>query len=138
MSNQFHFDPDTAAENILFLIESVVKRFEQNDAAISRYDSERGDLDHMIELTTYNAAEGFQLVKRVKENRRARRICKDENLVMKPLYDYLKQNGEKLLKEMRTIAKATEKAVAYREKQKYHPRTNIITADEFERKRVRS
>ncbi|MCD9026028.1 hypothetical protein [Cohnella silvisoli] len=137
MSKDFHFDPETAADNILFIFEAVIKRFEQNDLAVSRYDSERGDLDHMIELTSYNAAEGYQLVKNVRENRRARRICKDENLVLKPIYDFIRSNNDKLLKDMKVIARETEKKASYRDNQKYHPRTAIISVDDFNKKRVK-
>jgi hypothetical protein len=138
MSTDFHFDPETATVNALFLIESVVKRFEQNDAAVVRFDSERGDLDHMIELTSFNAAEGYQLVKKVKDNRRARRICKDENLVMKPLYDFIRLNNDKFLKDIRGVAREAEKKASYRDNQKYYPRTPIVTAEEFNKRRVKT
>ena len=132
-----HFDPDTAAADLLAIIENVIQRFESNDSSVSRFDSERGDLDHMIELTSYNAAEGYQLVKKVRENRRARRICKDENLVMKPLYEFIQAGGGKLLKEIRALVKETEKQARYRESRQYHPRTAIVSAGEFKQRRVK-
>lgn len=137
MSNEIHFDPDKAAGQILYLLESVIKRFDQNDNSIAKLDSERSDLDHMIELTAFNAAEGYQLVKKVKDNRRHRRICKDENHAMKPLYEFIKRNGDQMLRDYRRIAKETEKQSEYLEKRQYHPRTNVIAADVFQKKRVK-
>ncbi len=137
MLGQIQFDPKQAANQLLYLVETVLKQFEQNDASISKYDSERGDLDHIVELTSYNAAEGYQLVRKIRENRRKRRICKDENHAMKTLYEYIKRN-EGLLRDLRAIVKATEKQVAFLDSRQYHPRTGVITANEFEQKRVRS
>lgn len=138
MSTDYKFNPETATSNLLSLLESIVQRFDHNDAAISRYDSERGDLDHMIELTPFNASEGYKLIKKVKANRTARRVCKDENLVLKPMYDFIRLNNDKLLRDIRHVAKEAEKKKSYRDSQKYHPRSSIITPEEFNRKRVKS
>ena len=134
-ADDFNFEPERAAAQVLFLIESVVKRFEQNDAAVSRYDSERGDLDHVIELTAFSASQGYDLVKRIRDNRRARRICKDENLVMKPLYDFIQKNGQ-IIRDLKRISRETERQAAYLENRQYHPRTGIISAEELRQKRI--
>lgn len=60
-------------------IRDIPKRFDYNVNEISKLEKEVIDLEHVIELTNFNAAEGFKLAKQIQEARQKRRKLKDEN-----------------------------------------------------------
>ncbi|MFD2334751.1 hypothetical protein ACFSR7_36370 [Cohnella sp. GCM10020058] len=125
------FDPFTAPQLISELAENIVRRVEKNDAEISRLDSEWNDLAHLVELTSYDAPEGWRILRKQKENRRARRRCKDENAVMRPLYEYLIKSDEQIMKELRRSGKEAGRVASNQKNRQYSPRTDMFTKEEF-------
>lgn len=69
-------------------IRSVIARFDENQHQQDAAEARRMDLQHCIEMTeALTEEEEHQLYSKLSESFRTRRICKYENLVMKPLYD---------------------------------------------------
>lgn len=125
------FDPFTAPQLIAELAENIVRRYEKNDTEISRLDSEWGDIAHLIELATFDAAEGRRILRKQKENRKARRRCKDENAVMRPLYEYLTKNDDQIMKELRRSGKEAGRVASNQKNRQYSPRSDMFTKAEF-------
>lgn len=125
------FNPATATQRIYDLTSEAKRRFEENERMVGYYDKELTDLNHLIELAPFNAKEGYKLIKLVKANRLNRRKCKDENIMLKPLYDFLTYNNANQLKAIGGVNKDTKKAIEIAANQEYHPRTSIIPTESF-------
>lgn len=58
---------------LLTAFQAVQSAIQQNESDIIYYEHEYNDLTHALELTKFNAAEGYQLAVQLKENRLNRR-----------------------------------------------------------------
>lgn len=118
-------------EKVRHIFAEVPRIFEKNDRRIEQLDKESGDLMHAIELLEYDEEQGIRYIEEIKENRRSRRRCKDQNLVLKPLYDYIKAHP-KILQELRLCEKESEKLCQVLADRKYYPRIRMELAKAFE------
>ncbi len=68
-------------------IESVFSKLEilekESIADLKAADHQCNDLEHIIEITSFNASQGYQLAKQLKLARKARRRAKDRLLVLR-------------------------------------------------------
>lgn len=83
--------PIDDAESILRNIEYILTAYPANYNQIGELDKELCDIQHMIEFTPIDIQRGFRFAKQTKEARVKRRQLKDENELLKPLYDFLMQ-----------------------------------------------
>ncbi len=87
-------------EQIAVLIRDSVRdlptRYSENKKRIRRLDEETSDLMHLVELTRFNAFEGFKIAQQLQVVRQERRKLKDENEVLKHLAPYLQSQKNKL------------------------------------------
>lgn len=82
-------DAEQIAVTIRDAIRDIPKRHGDNSRRISDIEKETDDIMHLIELTSFNAAEGYKIAKQLKEIRMERRILKDENDLLRPMINEL-------------------------------------------------
>jgi hypothetical protein len=83
---------EDACVELIKIFSDVCDTFEQNYETVNRCDKEAQDLLHEIELSEKQTkAGGFKLYKELREVRRERRRARDENELLQPLVDVLKQ-----------------------------------------------
>lgn len=127
------------SDEMLVTIENFAKLVESFDAEklatqddVSTVDCELQDLLHEIELTSFNASEGYQLARKIKEVLMRRRQIKDCFKIIQLLDDNFIKNNKgigvtlfKALKNIRNLKESQSKRV-------YHPRvrTDIKLARE--------
>ena len=108
-------------ENFLGLLNTLDKNWDSAYSEVGKADKETQDLLHELELTKFNAYEGFQLAQKLKEVRQTRRENKDWQEVNRPLRDYLEQN--KTLKvTLYKVLHQMKQAQAGLEERSYKPR----------------
>lgn len=65
----------------------IPKAYEANKQEIEQCEKEIIDIEHVIELTHFSAAKGFNLAKEIQKVRGRRRILKDQNELLAPLVE---------------------------------------------------
>ncbi|WP_435924836.1 hypothetical protein [Paenibacillus sp. DYY-L-2] len=118
------------AEKLRDIIADVPRIFDENDRKIEQYDKESGDLLHAIELLPCDDEQAGRYIAEIKENRLNRRRRKDQNLLLKPLVDYIRSRP-KLLQELREVCRETQKAAELLENRSYTPRIRMDLAEAF-------
>ena len=77
--------------SILDIFKEVVTRYESNEAIISQTEDELNDLYHEVELSApKDMYHGYLIYKEIREVRLKRRAAKEENQLLKEMYDYIK------------------------------------------------
>lgn len=82
-------DVEQTAINIRDAIQDVPKRYADNLDKIERYEKELLDIQHQLELTKFNAYEGYKIAKEQQKILKERRELKDENELLKHLQPIL-------------------------------------------------
>ena len=81
---------------------------------------------HYIELhEDMNASEGYKTYRKLAEVRRERRVCKNENELLLPIYTFIQQNP-KFINELATVLGRTRTAREAINKRMYSARTDVI------------
>lgn len=82
-------------EQTTMLLRSIIfdlpKAYEGNKLTIELCEKEIIDIEHVIELTTFNASRGYSLAKDIKEVRIRRRELKDQNELLSPLVEVVQR-----------------------------------------------
>lgn len=102
----------------------VVKRYESNEDIIKQTEEELNDVYHEIELgKDQDLHGGWKLYRQVKDLRVKRRQAKDENQLLKDMYDYVKsQQGQSFKSKMQSIQGNSAKIYDAQSKRTYTPR----------------
>ena len=111
----------------------VVKRYEDNEAIIKQTEEELNDVYHEIELgKDQDLYGGYKLYKQVKDLRIKRRQAKDENALLKDMYEYIKsQQGQNFKSKIQSIQSNSAKVYDAQNKRTYNPRQrNDLTITE--------
>lgn len=109
----------------------VPRIFEQNDRRIEELDKESGDIIHAMELLEFDEVAAARYATELRENRLQRRRCKDENALLKPLYDFIKMRS-KFINELERVQEETEKESRFLVGRTYHPRVRLELTEAFE------
>jgi hypothetical protein len=96
-------DIDQLANILRTIINETPKLYEHNKQSIELLEKEIMDIEHVIELTTFNASKGFFLAKDIQKARIKRRELKDKNEMLQPIVD--------VVTRMRTFQNDLNKAV---------------------------
>ena len=108
-----------------FLLE-VTARYEANERVLTECEQKSQDLLHYIELhDDMNAAEGYKTYRKLAEVRRERRIRKNENELLSPLYSFMKQNPRFATELAQALGK-TRSSRETIEKRCYSAKTDVI------------
>lgn len=93
------------SSTIITIYQDVIKTYEKNQETIKEIEDELNDVNHEIELSTpKDMYKGYLMYKTVRELRQRRRQCKDENALLKDMYDFLKgQQGQQFKSKIQQI-----------------------------------
>lgn len=76
-------DVERIAVTIRDAIRDIPKRYSDNAERIRQIEDEIMDWQHYLEFVKFNAYEGYEVARRIKEIRQERRMLKDENEELK-------------------------------------------------------
>lgn len=102
----------------------VVKRYESNEDIIKQTEGELTDVEHEIELgNAQDLYGGWKLYKQIKELRMKRRQAKNENELLRDMYEYVKsQPGQAFKSKIQSIQSSSAKVYDAQSKRVYTPR----------------
>ena len=109
---------------MITIYQSVVRDYERNLEIIKRTEEELNDLNHEIELSpNKNMYDGYLLYKQIKDLRTERRRAKEENELLKDMYDYFTgQQGQAFKSKIQQIQGSAAKLREVQEHRTYTPR----------------
>ena len=112
------------SSTIITIYQDVMKNYERNLEDIKRIEEELNDLNHEAELSEpKNMYQGYLIYKSIRELRIERRRCKEENELLKDLYEYFKsQVGQEFKHKVQQIQGNAEKLREVQERRTYTPR----------------
>lgn len=109
---------------VVTIFQDVKKNYENNLEIIKQTEDELNDLYHECELAEpkdmYN---GWKLYRAIREARIRRRTAKEENEILKEIYDYLNSpSGQTFKSKMQSIQGCAAKIRSTQESRTYQPR----------------
>ena len=109
---------------IISIFQDVIKTYERNLEIIKQTDGELQDLMHEAELSApKDLYRGYLLYKEIREVRIRRRTAKEENEILKDMYDFFQsQQGQAFKSRIQAIQGASAKIRATQEARTYTPR----------------
>ena len=109
---------------MMTIYNDVIKAYERNLEVIKQTEDELNDLNHEIELSSpKDMYKGYLLYKDIRELRIRRRTAKDENELLKDMYEYLKsQPGQTFKTKMQQLQGSAAKLHTTQESRTYVPR----------------
>ena len=112
------------SSTIITIYQDVMKNYERNLEDIKRIEEELNDLNHEAELSEpKNMYQGYLIYKSIRELRIERRRCKEENELLKDMYEYFKsQVGQEFKHKVQQIQGNAAKLREVQERRTYTPR----------------
>lgn len=109
---------------IVSIFQDVINNYERNLEIIKQAEEELMDLEHEIELSApKDMYKGYLAYKEVRDVRIKRRKAKEENELLKDMYDYFKsQQGQSFKNKIQSIQGASVKLRDAQEHRTYIPR----------------
>jgi hypothetical protein len=108
--------------NFIQILDGVTEEYDRLYKVVHDTDLETCDLLHKIELSNFNAAEGYYLSKQLQEVRQKRRDAKDELETLTLVNDYVK--GKKTA--LANLKLQINNKLNTMEKRQYNPRTDMF------------
>ena len=111
-------------DTFIQITNDVAKKYEGNVEIIRQTEDELQDLMHEIELgKPQDLYGGYKLYKQVKDLRMRRRQAKDENSLLKDMYEYIQsQPGQSFISKMRSIQGNSVRVHEAQSRRTYTPR----------------
>ena len=112
------------ASTIVTIFKDVVEKYEDNLAIIKQAEDELNDLSHEIELSSpKDMYKGYLVYKEIREVRIRRRTAKEQNELLKDMYDYfISQNGQAFKNKIQSLQGNSVKIRNAQEQRMYQPR----------------
>lgn len=112
------------ASTIITIYQDVVRTYERNNEIIKQTEGELQDLMHECELSNpKDMYKGYLVYKEIREVRIRRRTAKEENELLKDMYDYfMGQNGQAFKGKIQSIQGNSARLRATQEQRTYQPR----------------
>lgn len=112
------------SSNIIQIMTDTIKNYERNLEDIKRMEDELNDLNHEIELSSpKDMYKGYLLYKEIRELRIKRRAAKEENELLRDMYDYFKSpQGQSFKTKIQQIQGNAVKLRTTQEQRTYIPR----------------
>ena len=109
---------------MITIFQDVKKNFENNLEIIKKSEEELNDLYHEAELSEpKDMYKGYLIYKEIREVRIRRRTAKEENEILKDMYDYLcSPAGQSFKTKMQSIQGSAAKIRSTQESRTYQPR----------------
>lgn len=112
------------SSSIITMFKEVVKNYEMNVDIIKQAEEELNDLYHECELAEpKDMYKGYLLYREIRETRIRRRTAKEENELLKDMYDYFQsQQGQSFKSKIQSIQGNSVRKRAEQEARTYTPR----------------
>lgn len=112
------------ASTIVTIFKDVVEKYEDNLKVIKQAEDELNDLSHEIELSNpKDMYRGYLVYKEIREVRIRRRTAKEQNELLKDMYDYfISQNGQAFKNKIQSLQGNSVKIRNAQEQRMYQPR----------------
>ncbi len=131
LSRRVEFDsinPEDQIRTFLTFVRNVQARYNENARRLEEYHQQELDLNHYAELSeNLNARDGYAYYKKVRDMRRARRECKNENELLKPLIEFLSTaQSQNFINQLSETQGRCRNAKATISSRTYTMRTNVL------------
>lgn len=112
------------ATQIVTIFQNVINTYEYNEDNIRRIEGELQDILHEIELTnSKDMFSGYKLYKEIRELRIERRKCKNENELLRDMYEYFKGDQAQHFKnKIQQVQGSSTKIANMQENRTYTPK----------------
>ena len=112
------------ASTMVTIFQDVIRNYERNEERIKCIEGELNDLNHEIELTSSrDMYVGYLFYKSIRELRIERRRAKEENELLKDMYEFFKsQVGQEFKNKVQHIQGNAAKLREVQERRTYTPR----------------
>lgn len=112
------------SSTIVQIFKEVIYNYEHNLEIIKETEEELNDLYHEAELSNpKDMYSGYLVYKAIRNTRIRRRTAKEENELLKDMYDYLtSQNGQSFKNKIQNIQGNSVKLRSVQESRTYQPR----------------
>ena len=112
------------SSTMVTIYKDVIENYERNIEDIRRIEEELNDLNHEAELSEpKNMYQGYLLYKAIRDLRIERRRAKEENELLKDMYEYFKsQQGQAFKSKIQQIQGNAAKLRGVQERRTYTPR----------------
>ena len=112
------------SSQIVNIFQEVVKTYERNLEIIKQTEDELNDLYHEAELSSpKDMYKGYLVYKSIRETRIRRRSAKEENELLKDIYEYFKgPHGQAFKSKIQSIQGDSVKLRAVQKQRTYTPR----------------
>lgn len=111
--------------DFLNYVRESVETYKIAEGDVAQYENETQDLLHSLELENNSYHESARIARTLAEVRQQRRISKDIMTVIKPLFDWVNDNG-KTINSLERLLGDMRKAEKIKEKRSYFYRTDIV------------
>lgn len=116
-------DPEAIVEQLISIFTDIPEIYNANDKEVELRDWEHSDLTHVIELSAFGGVQGYKIAKQIQENRRRHREAKDQNFIMRPLYDFIMKN-QSVIPQLHKVRMDLMKQIKVNAERQYHPRSD--------------
>ena len=112
------------SSQIVTIFKEVVRNYEMNLDVIKQAEEELNDLYHEAELSSpKDMYKGYLVYKAIRDTRIRRRTAKEENELLKDMYDYFQsQQGQAFKSKIQSIQGNSAKLRSTQEQRTYQPR----------------
>lgn len=125
----FEYDslqPEQNLKAFIAFLKSVQARYNDNFRIVGECDLEGQDLLHKIELgDDMDVLHGYRIHKAIRNVRRQRRVCKNENDLLRPLYAYLEKHDD-LIPQLERLQGEIGLLKSAIDDRKYAVRTHVL------------
>jgi hypothetical protein len=119
------YDVEKHVQSAISMFNEIPKRYEANVARITYCESARLDILHKLRDDKLNAIQMTEMTKLLKMNEKDRKLAKDENLLIKELYE-LCTNNPSIKSKLQNILGNSRNILKMLQNRTYTPRTNIL------------
>lgn len=112
------------SSTIISIYQSVINTYEDNLNIIHQAEEELNDLYHECELSSpKDMYKGYMVYKQIRDVRQRRRQAKNENEILKDMYDFFKtQQGQSFKSTMQKVQGSAAKIEETQNRRVYRPR----------------
>ena len=112
------------ASTIVTIFKDVIEKYEDNLEVIKQAEDELNDLSHEIELSNpKDMYKGYLVYKEIRDVRIRRRQAKEQNELLKDMYDYfISQSGQAFKSKIQSVQGNSVKIRNAQEQRTYQPR----------------
>lgn len=125
--------PEEALKAFLSFLRSVQPRYNFNYETVGKCDLTMQDILHKIEMAdNMDAKHGYQVYKMARDTRRERRVCKNENDLLRPICVFLEQHPDFItsLERLQGEVSCMKKNI---DERTYTMRTDVFENEEADR-----